>query len=316
MKGITLATAAVPLLLSVGVAAYKLQWDVTSSNFLDHFVFDTETDPSNGFVTYVDESRASSGGLYSTSNGQIFLGVDNTTVLDSSATGRNSVRVYSQNTFSSGILITDFKHLPVAVCGIWPAYWTINNLADPYGEIDIIEAYDDVSNAYTSLHTSSNCTVSDTDFTGTDVRTDCTLSTSASGCGVESTASQFGAGFNSAGGGVWVLSLSDSLQIWVFTRDNIPADITDGSPNPSGWGTPLFEFDSTSDCGVSSNFLNQTVIFNIDFCGEEDAGGKEWATWTDCLATTGVSTCNAYVAANPATYSETNFVINSIKLYQ
>nr|BAJ61835.1 hyaluronidase [Talaromyces funiculosus] len=315
MKTSTLAAAVCQVFLGTRAVAYTLHWDVNSSNFLDYFVFDTEADPTAGFVKYVDQSTASNDGLYSTSNNQIYLGVDKTTVLDSSSTGRNSVRVYSQNTFSSGILITDFAHLPVSVCGIWPAYWTINNQANPYGEIDIMEAYDDVAGAYVSLHTSNTCTLSNRNFTGTDTRTDCTLS-SGGGCGVQSTSSQFGAGFNAAGGGVWVLSLENSLQLWVFPRNQIPADITNGSPNPSSWGTPLFEFDSNNGCDVSSNFIDQTVIFNLDFCGQNGAGGQEWSDWTDCATTTGQSTCNAYVAANPSAYSETYFSINSIKLYQ
>jgi hypothetical protein len=122
-----------------------------------------------------------------------------------------------------------------------------------------MEAYDDVAGAYVSLHTGNTCTLSTTNFTGTDIRSDCTLS-NGGGCGVQSTSNQFGAGFNAAGGGVWVLSLEDSLQLWVFPRDKIPADITNGNPNPSGWGTPLFEFDSNNGCDVASNFIDQTVV--------------------------------------------------------
>lgn len=130
---------------------------------------------------------------------------------------------------------------------------------NPYGEIDIMEAYDDVAGAYVSLHTGNTCILSTTDFTGTDARTNCTLS-NGGGCGVQSTSSQFGAGFNAAGGGVWVLSLEDSLQLWVFPRDEIPADITSGSPDPTCWGTPLFQFDSNNGCDVASNFIDQTVV--------------------------------------------------------
>jgi hypothetical protein len=41
MKGTILATSVVPLLLGVGVTGYTLEWDITSDNFLDYFVFDT-----------------------------------------------------------------------------------------------------------------------------------------------------------------------------------------------------------------------------------------------------------------------------------
>lgn len=44
MKTTTVAAAACPVLLGTGAAAYTLQWDVNSSNFLDYFVFDTVSD--------------------------------------------------------------------------------------------------------------------------------------------------------------------------------------------------------------------------------------------------------------------------------
>lgn len=80
-----------------------------------------DADPTSGFVKYVDQSTASSTSLFNTSNNQIYLGVDHTTTLSASDAGRNSVRVTSKDTFSSGILITDFEHMPTAACGIWPA---------------------------------------------------------------------------------------------------------------------------------------------------------------------------------------------------
>ncbi|QKX59701.1 uncharacterized protein TRUGW13939_06841 [Talaromyces rugulosus] len=307
--------AVFPLLYSTGVAGLNLAWDIDSSNFLDKFDFFTDADPTNGFVKYVDQSTASSASLFNTSNNQIYLGVDHTTTLSTSDAGRNSVRVTSKDTFSSGILITDFEHMPTAACGIWPAYWTLNNNGNPYGEIDIIESYNDVGYAYLSLHTSNACTMTGSDFTGTNPRTDCSLSGNT-GCGVQGTDAQFGEDFNSAGGGVYVLSLQDSLKVWVFQRSDIPADITSGSPDPSGWGQPLLDLESTSGCDIASNFIDQSVIFNIDFCGANGAGGQEWTDWTDCSTKTETSTCNAYVAANPSVYEETYFSINSIKLYQ
>jgi hypothetical protein len=97
------------------------------------------------------------------------------------------------------------------------------------------------------------------DFTGTNPRTDCSLSGNT-GCGVQGTDAQFGEDFNSAGGGVYVVSLQDSLKVWVFQRSNIPADITSGSPDPSGWGKPLLDLESASGCDIASNFIDQSVV--------------------------------------------------------
>ncbi|KAH8705994.1 hyaluronidase [Talaromyces proteolyticus] len=308
-------TAFVSLLFGAGVTGLNLTWNIDSSNFLDNFDFFTDSDPTGGFVKYVDQGTASSGGLFSTNNNQIYLGADHTNTVSVSGPGRNSVRVTSKNAFNNGILIADFAHLPTAACGIWPAYWTINNDGNPYGEIDIIESYDDTGSSYVSLHTSNACTLTGTNFTGTNVRTDCSLSGN-SGCGVEGTTSQFGAGFNSAGGGLYVLYLDDSLKVWVFPKNNVPSDITNGSPDPSGWGVPLFDFESNNGCDVGTNFINQSIIFNLDFCGSGGAGGQEWSQWTDCSTSTGSSTCEAYVATNPGAYVDTYFLINSIRLYQ
>lgn len=50
MRGSTLAAAAFPVVLGTGAAAYSLQWDVNSSNFLDYFVFDTVS----YYLTYIN----------------------------------------------------------------------------------------------------------------------------------------------------------------------------------------------------------------------------------------------------------------------
>lgn len=53
---------------------------------------------------------------------QVYLGVDNTTVIGrTTGTGRRSVRLESAETLNNGILITDFAHLPGSICGTWPA---------------------------------------------------------------------------------------------------------------------------------------------------------------------------------------------------
>lgn len=79
--------------------------------------------------------------------------------------------------------------------------------------------------------------------TGDFVSTDCgAVATSDQGCGeiAESTEDAYGAGFNTAGGGVYAMKWdSDGISVFYFARDSIPTDITDGSPEPSGWGTPV-----------------------------------------------------------------------------
>lgn len=81
------------------------------------------------------------------------------------------------------------------------------------GEIDILEGINQMTTNQMSLHTAAGCTqASGVTQTGTTTQTDCNLSVNSNnGCTVidESTDS-YGAGFESAGGGVWVTELADS----------------------------------------------------------------------------------------------------------
>jgi len=61
-------------------------------------------------------SEAQSLGLTYTVGNQVFLGVDNTTVIPSASgngkNGRKSIWLESKNSFLHGILIGDFAHMP------------------------------------------------------------------------------------------------------------------------------------------------------------------------------------------------------------
>jgi hypothetical protein len=137
--------------------------------------------------------------------------------------------------------------------------WTINNAGNPYGEIDIIEGINDQTFNTISLHTSKSCSLTGGRQTGTDVRTDCSLR-SDSGCGVSGDSASYGSGFNRGGGGVYALYLEESLKIWIFHRGGIPSDITSGNPDPTGWGTPLLDFEPQASCSVATNFGMQTIV--------------------------------------------------------
>ena len=76
-------------------------------------------DPTNGYVTYVDQNTAQSSGLINTNNGQVYLGVDYQNV--ASGSGRRSVRVSSNAAYNHGLFILDLAHMPGSICGAWPA---------------------------------------------------------------------------------------------------------------------------------------------------------------------------------------------------
>jgi hypothetical protein len=91
-------------------ASYGLVATYNSGNFFNNFNFFQGTDPTHGWVNYLSQSAASSAGLINTNNGQIYLGVDYTTV-NPAAPGRASVRVSSNAAYTHGLFIADIAHM-------------------------------------------------------------------------------------------------------------------------------------------------------------------------------------------------------------
>jgi len=91
---------------------------------------------------------------------------------------------------------------------------------------------------------------------------------------------------------------SDWVKTWFFRRDAIPSDITAGNPIPSNWPLPYGNF--AGDCDFDANFQNQRIILDNSFCGS-------WAKVdfeNTCAATTGASSCAAYVGNNPQAFTD------------
>ncbi|KAL9561237.1 hypothetical protein ACKAV7_014592 [Fusarium commune] len=317
---------------------YSLKTTYDSTNFFDQFNFRDAAyfnsidpayggDPTNGSVNYLSKTKAISSGLAKTINGQVYLGVDakNKAKLRGKSKaihGRDSVRLESKKTWSSGIMIADIEHMPGTACGVWPSFWSYNFDENPVGEIDIIEGINDQSRNVVSLHTCGTCSF--TKIGGIEGRPNCnnggTLSDQCEdgmnydGCGNTMSAGSYGSEFNKAKGGVYATWLrADSLKIYWWSRKNIPDDITAGKPDPSKWGTPASQFFSGKGCNVGTYFKGQTIILNTAFCGDN----IDQAKWNEeCRASTGAKTCDAYVTNNPAAFKQAYWLINSIKIYQ
>lgn len=103
--------------------AYKLDKKLNSGNFLSSFDFiNTHDKYTGGCASYVSKDEATSMGLARVVGNQVYLGVDNNTVMDVKPQGgRKSVRLESHDTVNNGIVIADFAHLPANACGMWPA---------------------------------------------------------------------------------------------------------------------------------------------------------------------------------------------------
>ncbi|KAF1365880.1 hypothetical protein EJ07DRAFT_12790, partial [Lizonia empirigonia] len=266
---------------------------------------------TGGFASYVAKDEAISMGLARTVGNQVYLGVDNNSVVDVTPLGgRKSIRLESHDVFDSGIIIADFEHLPASACGMWPA---LQHDGDFYSEIDIIESVSYLPRNEITLSTSpTKCTMSAQHGTGHVFSTNCDHS--IGGCGVIAPYGTFGDSFNKNGGGTWATQIeADGIKVWYFAKSAIPADVKSDNPDPSQWGTPVMSF-VPQNCDIRNAWKKMKIIINITFCGS-NAGGEAWDNYTKCRARTGVASCNDYVAKTPSAFDDVYFLINSIKTY-
>ncbi|KAK0267084.1 hypothetical protein LTR35_016568 [Friedmanniomyces endolithicus] len=303
------------LFVGLSVAGYTLEDDYTAGgNFFDMFTFFTGGDPTNGYVNYVDQSVASQNGYIDASSAQIYIGTDAVNVTNSA--GRNSVRLTSNKSYSSGLVILDLDHMPGGICGTWPAFWMVGPNWPSAGEIDIIEGVNSQSSNAMTLHTGAGCSITNNDaFSGSIDTANCDVNAAGqnknAGCSIgTSNAQSYGSGFNANNGGVYATNYdSSAISIYFFPRGSIPSDISSGSPNPSGWGKPLAQFQG--GCDIASKINDQQIVFDLTFCG--DWAGEVWSTDSTCSSK--ASTCNDYVLNNPAAFKDAYWSINSLKVY-
>ncbi|KAH0400191.1 glycoside hydrolase family 16 protein, partial [Aureobasidium melanogenum] len=313
-----LLLALLPLTASAVSYSYSLQDTYAGSNFYDGFNFFTDSDPTHGFVQYVDQATAISSGIlgYGTGNTAKW-GVDDTTVLYANSTGRQSVRLEGKVNYNHGLFLADIKHMPGSICGVWPAFWTLGDSTWPaHGELDIIEGVNMASTNQIAAHTAPNCTMKFQNQTGWANGYDCAVSTGgAAGCATGSNdQTSYGDGFNANGGGVYAMQwTSEFMKVWFFPRNAIPASISSGSPSPSlDFGTPVGNFDGGS-CDIDSHFINHRMIFDTTFCG--DWAGSVYSSTSCPLAGSGGNGCVDYVAGNPSAFTEAYWEVNYIKVF-
>lgn len=296
-------------------STYTLNTTYDATNFFTAFDFFSEEDPTNGFVEYVDANTANGEGLAGYHDGAVYMGVDTTTV--NPANGRKSVRVTSQATFTHGLFITDIEHMPGSICGAWPAFWAFGDNWPNSGEIDIIEGVNNQVHDSITLHTSEGCSITNvgTCDSTTLLESDCNAGSASTGCG-QSTSDNlnYGDGFNDNGGGVYAMEwTSDHIAVWFFPRGQIPTNVQSDSPDPTSWGLPAARFNGGSGCDIDSHFMNHNLIFDTTFCGDWAGSPDVWNNNAECSAL--ASTCDEYVAANPAAFTEAYWLVNSIKIY-
>ncbi|KAI7858617.1 beta-1,3-1,4-glucanase [Circinella umbellata] len=306
------------------------QWQLTDvyqgNTFFDGFDFFNDTDPTHGFVNYVNKEKAQHDGLIKIDKSSIVMKVDNSTTFATASKnqerGRSSVRISSHKDYDSGLFLFDVEHIPVA-CGAWPALWLLGPNWPNGGEIDVIEGVNLQSQNLMALHTSSGCKQRPSPLkqTGKTLTNDCDVKSPDQapnqGCSVEDQSKKsFGSGFNQNGGGIFALqwTAETGIQIWFFDRANIPKDIVNNSnkhPNPKLWGIPSANFPFDPNYCTFRSFSKLKIIINTTFCGDW-AGNSTIYKKHNCPG----QNCIDFIRKNPNKLNEAYWRIRSIKVYK
>ncbi|KAG1788675.1 2 beta-glucan [Suillus plorans] len=295
-------------------ATYQRSSQLAGQSFLNAFKFQAISDPTNGRVTYVNESTAKADKLVSVANNKLTLRADYTTKLSSSDPGRKSFRIMSNSQYETHVAIFDIAHMPQG-CGTWPAICEVGANWPNKGEIDIVEGVNDQTPNTCSLHTSSNCTMpSSRPMSGTVSGTNCyAYANGNAGCGVKINDNKsYGPQFNNNGGGWYAIEKRSTyikIFFWERTSGSVPSDVKSpgSSIDTSHWGTPAAYFPDTY-CNLSTHFGPQNIIINLTFCG--DWAGSVYSA-SGCP-----STCVDYVDNNPSAFKNAYFEFNSLNIYE
>jgi hypothetical protein len=274
-------------------------------------------DPTLTPFRYVDQQTALSYGMINSSaSTPTYIGVDyvDQMIPGSNGAGRPSVRISTTKVWTHGLFIGDFAHAPGGICGTWPAWWTLGPNWPYTGEIDILEGVNLLTTNAMSLHTSPNYTIAGDPNTETGIlqAENCAYYEGGGngvGCGVADTRNtSYGAGFNAIGGGVYAMQwTSDFIKVWFFPRSEIPADIINMVPDPSGWGLPAADLVGTGD-NIDAHFVDHAIVFDNTFCGDYAGAPGVWDNTGNpsisCAAITGYSTCSQFVGAVPSAFKD------------
>jgi len=173
-----------------------------------------------------------------------------------------------------------------------------------------------------SLHTNEICIIQGnmTTMTGSLENTNCAYYPDYNvGCGVKDERdTSFGAGFNSGGGGVYAMQwTSESINIWVWPRLEVPTDVDNKVPDPGSWGLPSAQL-GVGNCSVDQHFQSHKIIFDTTFCGEYAGATGVWGSGdaNSCQASTNLTTCDNYVANHPEAFENAYWSINYVRVYQ
>ena len=187
------------------------------------------------------------------------------------------------------------------------------------GEIDIVESVNQADNGdQMTSHTSHNCNMdAKRKQTGNTISKSCWNETDDNaGCRIAGPQNTSGESFNANGGDIYAVEWRDAgIRMWFFYRSSIPTDIpTDPAnttaPDPSAWGRPLADFPNTN-CDISSHFKNQSIIVDIDLCGQWAGSKATYKTEDSCP-----ESCTDFVANNAAAFEKAYWQLGRFRVYK
>lgn len=199
----------------------------------------------------------------------------------------------------------------------------LNMKLTPRHPVDIYEQWNAYKFNRQTLHTDHNATVGNCTYNSTSAlgyhsfdmsnymyRESCDVyATNNDGC----SSWDYEGPYGSSTGGFYAMEwTSEYIKMWTWHPDQVPLDVKHGKPDPNTWGLPGLSVGG-SLCDIDRAFQNQSIVLNVDFCGDTAGSRSEW-TMT-CAAETGYSSCARYVAANPGDFQESWFGVRTIKVY-
>jgi len=323
LGGCAAAAAALP--------PYRHEQAFVGEDFFSKWDFWTASDPTKGFVEYVDEETAKANGLARAASNHVYMGSDFSG--PAAKTGRRSVRIQSKEMFNRGLFVATLDHIPTG-CGTWPAMWMFGedsqHIWPRWGEYDIIEGVHMADRSMTTLHTTPDCdedkVASRQDFAGIwelgatgKAADDCNINADDQwhnqGCSQRGPEHSMGPGFNSQGGGTYAAEWDPEaghIRTWFWPNGLEPADIAVQRPQPSTWGKPFSYFSLKPRICSPDHFKNMRFTFDLTFCG--DYGNPTFAA--SCPQAAEAMTCDDFVRTHPENLTEAYWSIRSLDVYQ
>lgn len=279
----------------------------------------SDNDPTKGYVNYGTWNE-----LIEVNRGKFIVKAGNV-----KGGKRKMIRMYSRKAYNDGLFVIKADHIPEGN-GVWPAFWLTSKDKTWAcgGEIDIIEGVNSIdpssSRNSSTLHTNDKSGLCKQDGVkgiknpmcssdgGTqDKNCGCGRDEKCpyEGCGVElNSSSSFGQGFNNSGGGIYATELTTDgfITIWFFPKGTEPADLINGTPDPSSWlnSDNVIKFNQ-----CKGNFKNLEIVLNTDLCGTW-AGTK----FINDKGVKGTQACQDYIDTQDLTSAY--WSIDYIKVFQ